>query len=545
MATRPWYAEETAHAMWQRSMGADPRSAGFEKNGRTAGAVYSELNHAQRPGHRTRWRHERHVEVYGDLTTAPPAPAELSPLGDGILNAEQETALQLAARGANVFITGGAGVGKSFTLRRVIAALHAKHGQASVAVTATTGIAGEPIQGQTVHGFAGVWGATMPPKPGDKACERWRSAKALVIEEVSMLAAEFLDLLDSHARLARGNGASFGGLQLVLCGDFFQLPPCKGKYAFTSAAWAAARITTVQLVRQVRQSSDPRFARMLARLRRGTFTDVDKQLLLPYVVRPSHAPPPNVGGVGAPLQLHALREDAHRVNAHELEKLPGVGTTFAACDHWRGVPDGPEGDERRAALLEEMRLEPSLTTKKGAKVILTRNWETSCHVLDGDVMRVQLVQLVNGSRGVVIGHAPLDVGAEALSNGVPSETLWELPVVRFETPLGDVIATVPPCKTTVGSAEEGGALDRIALPLMLAWAISIHKSQGMTLASAVMDLSRCFTQGQAYVGLSRLQGRAGGLWLITDKVRGHCANETVRQFYESCAPPVTFSTPPT
>ena len=541
MPASPWHAEELAFVVWQKSIGRLPALPHFEKGGRSVSAINDALRHAREPGHRLHDMYERHRAVYTD--PAPALPAHVPPTGHQedapSLNSEQQACLQAVLDGANVFLTGGAGVGKSFTLARAIAALKELHGESRVAVTATTGIAGEPIGGTTVHSFAGAWGSVMRPSPGPVAAERWRSIRVLVVEEVSMLSDEFMDMLDAHARESRSSSAPFGGVQLLLCGDFFQLPPIQGKHAFFSAAWKAAGMVTVAMESQVRQSSDPRFALFLSRLRVGTFTEADKELLLPYVVRPGYALPVGLCAAAAPLVLHSRRVDSSRVNTQELSRLTGRAYEFAASDKFRGVPDGAEGDVRRGELEGLLRLEPVLTTKLGAKVILLRNWATNCQATG------RPVRLVNGSRGVVIGYAPCDVGGESISQGVPAETMWDLPVVRFalQGDGGDVVVTVPPCKETVGSAEEGGAMDRIALPLDLAWSITIHKAQGMTLDQCVVDLSRAFAAGQAYVALSRLRAREGGLWLLNPSIRGVSVNADVRAFYDREVPAALFATP--
>jgi hypothetical protein len=234
--------------------------------------------------------------------------------------------------------------------------------------------------------------------------------------------------------------------------------------------------------------------------------------------------------------------EAKAKNTEKLAALPSDVHSFLASDTVAGLPEGdPEAaDKRMAALAEEMeeRSQSQLDLKIDAPVLCTRNWTVE---LDGgDDGSKRVVKLRNGSRGKVVDFvADLRVGgsepgAVPTIGDVPErDEERALPLVRFETKKhGPVYVFVAPCKTTVGTVETGRMV-REQLPLVLAWAVTVHKSQGMTLDSAIVDLTRAFATGQAYVALSRVRSRTG-LWL-----RGSLSPASVRadrrviEFYEN------------
>ena len=176
------------------------------------------------------------------------------------LNEMQGQAFRAALRGKNIFVTGGAGTGKSFVLRYIISHLAGVHemvlppGAGGLAVLAPTGIAADHIGGETVHSFGSIFPGVDRP-PGPEAQARYVAAQTLILDEVSMLDFELLEHLDRDAKLSRGNDEPFGGLQVILCGDFFQLPPVGGRYAFESDVWGQLGIEMFDLVEVIRQAS--------------------------------------------------------------------------------------------------------------------------------------------------------------------------------------------------------------------------------------------------------------------------------------------------
>ena len=196
------------------------------------------------------------------------------------LNEQQQSALDYVTSPSspNVFLSGSAGTGKSFLLRSIIKALRRAHGEDSVAVTAPTGIAATNLDGQTIHSFSGCGLGTGPVgklagqvKKNKKASARWNSCRTLVIDEVSMLDPEFFGKLDHVAKEVRRNRRkAFGGVQLILCGDFFQLPPVRNNtFCFESDTWMKCKLRCINLTEVIRQVGDSNFVKILNDCRRG------------------------------------------------------------------------------------------------------------------------------------------------------------------------------------------------------------------------------------------------------------------------------------
>lgn len=381
----------------------------------------------------------------------------------------QAEALDLLKLGYNVFLTGAAGAGKTYVLNSYIRYLR-EHG-VNVAVTASTGIAATHLSGQTVHSWCGM-GTRDSISDGELELlvtdRRLRSsvgrAKVLIIDEVSMLHARQLELIERITRAVRGGCEPFGGLQVVLCGDFFQLPPVTNrteveKFAFSSRAWQAGRFTVCYLHEQHRQQADP----LLAILNDIRSASVGEHTKIPLRTRYKRSPLDANGSPSTPTLLYAKNINVDSVNDAALAKLPGVARTYSMTS---------KGFRAHVDSLKKNCLAPKeLSVKIGAQVMFVKNSTEGAYV--------------NGTRGVVESFDPVDGWPEIRTlEGVlicaePDE--W-----RFE--------------------ESGVARASITqVPLRLAWAITIHKSQGMTLDAAEVDLSDAFEPGMGYVALSRLR----------------------------------------
>ncbi len=365
--------------------------------------------------------------------------------------------------GRSVFITGGAGSGKSHVLRAIIERLEASN--ESVFVTASTGLAASEIGGRTIHSFGGIGLGADPAAiiakkimykdPG----RRWKDATTLVIDEISMLSAETFDLLDTVARLVRRNDAPFGGIRLVLCGDLFQCPPVTKhpavqRFIFESQAWAKLDPTVVDLAYSFRQSQDPVFSSMLAEVRRGQ-CNMETEVALSLCVDRVHPDDALV----TTLMAHNAEVDA--VNEKRLAALPGPSHVHVAIDY-----------ESTPLLLKSVRIPARLELKVGAQVMLLKNL---------DIER----KLFNGAVGQVVS---LDEEGMPLVKFATREEVLILPTVLEIRDQRNVILA-----------------SRHQLPLALSWAMTIHKSQGQTISSPVVaNLDNIFDCGMAYVMLSRL-----------------------------------------
>ncbi len=408
------------------------------------------------------WEHAPHAERY---------------LLEGMT---QREALEIMKTGASVFLTGEPGSGKTHTVNSFVAWLKARG--IETAVTASTGIAATHVGGSTIHSFCGI-GIKRRLTQSDLARiaanprvrRRVRAIKVLVIDEISMLGANTFGMIEAVCRTLRGGSQPFGGLQLVLVGDFFQLPPIvsfeeddgegmslpfSGKpalFAFESPAWQRLNPVVLYLSEQHRQE-DQVFLEFLSAVRRRAVLDTHHALL---ETRRSAQP---LAGV---TQLFAHNVDVDAVNLAELGKLAGEPRSFRMTSR---------GPEKLVAQLKKGCLSPEeLLLKIGARVMCTKN----------DTDR----RFVNGTLGTVTGFSK-----EA---GHPMVTTWD----------GRKIVVEP----EEWRIEEGDrVLARISqVPLRLAWAITVHKSQGMSLDAAHIDLSSAFEHGQGYVALSRVRTLRG------------------------------------
>lgn len=383
----------------------------------------------------------------------------------------QDEALDLLKLGENVFLTGAAGAGKTWLLNSYIRHLRAH--RVGIAVTASTGIAATHLNGRTLHSWSGI-GVLDALTDGDleklgrnKRLKRnYTGVKVLVIDEVSMLHPHQLDMVDRIARQILDAEKPFGGLQIVLCGDFFQLPPVARnesgmvkKFAYESVSWAAGEFRVCYLHEQHRQGDDPLLA-ILNDIRGGTAGEHTK---VPLRARYKREPEGNT----RPTKLYARNINVDSINDRELAQLDGEEKSFPMESS--GFSALVEGLKKTCLAPETLRL------KSGAEVMFVKN------AIDGSY--------VNGTRGVVTGFDE-DEG-------------W--PVVRtFDD---NLITAIP----EEWKYEENGVIRATIaqVPLRLAWAITIHKSQGMTLDAAEIDLGDAFEPGMGYVALSRVRSLNG------------------------------------
>ena len=379
----------------------------------------------------------------------------------------QAQALDILKTGGNVFLTGEPGAGKTYVLNQYLHWLEAAG--VHVAITASTGIAATHIGGMTIHSWSGI-GARDEITAYDldqitsreKTVKRVKRAQVLVIDEISMLSAHTLDSIGLVCRTIRENGEPFGGLQVIFVGDFFQLPPIAKqgevvRYAFESRAWEHARPLVCYLTEQYRQE-DEMFLSLLRSIRKGHIEDDHYTLLQEQT---------EIGYEGIePTRLYTHNADVDAVNLNKLKSLTGKGKTFKM---------NAAGNKQLLLGLVKSCLSPEvLELREEAMVMFTKNnFE---------------VGYVNGTLGRVLRFD---------SDGYPV----------IETTDGLQVTVKP---TTWDVVEEKKVLASIEqIPLRLAWAITVHKSQGMSLDAAEMDLSKSFVFGQGYVALSRVRSLDG------------------------------------
>lgn len=415
---------------------------------------------------------------------------------------DQQAVIEFVRREkGHVFITGDAGCGKSRLLKYLLDRVLDFQ---LTEVTASTGCAAAEIAGRTLHSFLGMITKGEPLdhvlrrlRSRVKLSARIRAVTTLVIDEISMIDRLVFERADAILREVRADARPFGGVRLILVGDFLQLPPVAGKdeppteFAFESPLWSTLAPCVFNLAYVHRQRDDLSFARMLAEIRRGRCCKEDAEVLRACVGRehPDDDPVTHIYTTNADVDAH---------NRRQLVRLKGKLRTFEAEDYL--VDERHEERKRGEAFLRDIRALPSVELKVGAQVMCLRNW--------GDT----LPELVNGSIGVVRGFRPIaesDVELPWNRNAAymleyNDTTAW--PVVDFGDFVGELL--ILPAEWQLKSRDSKQTLiaSRDQLPLMLCWAMSAHKSQGQTITTPVVaDLKSAFAYGQAYVMLSRVK----------------------------------------
>ena len=437
------------------------------------------------------------------------------------LTKAQSAIVCMAKRGDSFFFSGRAGTGKTFTLKAVIEALS----DSVTFVTAMTGIAASLLpRGTTVHSFAGIGHGDglleqllKRVKSNNLASSRWLKAKTLIIDEVSMLSRELFEMLDQLGRSIRKRATSpFGGMQVICCGDFFQLPPVSktiSSYCFESPSWQGMMDGKSFELLEIFRQKDSRLINLLNDIRFGEISRESHELL--SSLRRDITLPSGI----VPTLLVPLNSTADAINVRELEKLPPEPFKLYQASDWGE-------DAFVQELLPKITLFPDrLPLRIGAQVMLLKNQPS--------------LKLWNGSRGVVIGFVnPVTEGdrysfIEALPKGVKRPDL--LPVVRFST--GQEVAVSIDSYELEGLGKQRVRARRAQIPLRLSWAITIHKSQGMSLDYLKVDASRSFEAGQAYVALSRARSIEGLQVLSFDERKCWCDPKVV-EFYKSTLKPL-------
>lgn len=381
----------------------------------------------------------------------------------------QKDALNILMMGKNVYLTGQAGSGKTHTLNLFINYL--KKYKVPIAITATTGIAATHLNGGTIHSWSGIGIKSQLTQHditkilgNEKKLAQLRDSHILIIDEISMFHSYRLDMVNQICKIARRDTRSFGGLQVILCGDFFQLPPInepgfeRSGFAYKSDAWKELNLTICYLDEQHRQLDDS-FLKILNDIRSQevneyTFeklsTRMNKELL----------------GNLIPTKLYTHNADVDAINNFELEKIDKPVCKYIMTT---------QGNKEIIELLKKGCLAPAeLLVKVGALVMFVKNNHAKGYI--------------NGTLGRV--------------KGIDKEGY---PIVQ--TYSGREIVATPASWKFEENEKVLAEINQV--PLRLAWAITIHKSQGMSLDAAEIDLSKTFAYGMGYVALSRVKSLEG------------------------------------
>lgn len=428
------------------------------------------------------------------------------------LSPEQTQAIEIFQAGRNMFLTGPGGTGKTAIIKQMVA--WCKANEKKVQVCALTGCAAVLLncQAKTVHSWAGIG---LANGPNDFIVKRvatnkykaanWKKIDVLIIDEVSMMSQKIFEILDQLGQQVRkAPGQPFGGLQLVFSGDFYQLPPVDdrqnedptaGAFCFESPQWAPTFTDVVQLKKIFRQT-DSAYTAILNQIRVGKLYKSALDALTPHIGK-------TLPDTFVPTILLPRRREAEMINILELEKLPGEKKIYTLA-RVETLPSNqpqkltPEQREMEHSFLTNNILaDKEIVLKKGAQVMCIANIDME-----------SADPIVNGSQGIVV------------------DFIGNLPLVQFNSG----------ARRTVGyhtwNSESCPALGVKQIPLIYAWAITIHKAQGVSLDMAQIDAgSNIFECGQTYVALSRIKSLEG-LYLTAFNPQKIKVNKKVQDFYQ-------------
>lgn len=409
------------------------------------------------------------------------------------LSQSQQLAVEEILKGNNVFITGPAGSGKSYLLS------YLKDKIKNFYLTATTGIAAINIGGITLHSWAGLGIEDVPIEKniesilsarGSNVRRRLLKTDVLAIDEISMLSMETFDKIDKILRVVRDKNEPFGGIQLILFGDFFQLPPVNSdNFCFESDAWKEANIKTIYLKEIFRQKNE-RFVELLNNVKYGTITKEDIELLKSrYNLENNDVIKPTI--------LSTHNYIVEKINIEKLNNIVREEEIYEADF---------QGEKIYVDILRKNCIAREfLTLKIGSQVMMLKN-------------TYQKEGVINGSNGIVVAFS----------------TKKQYPVVRFDN--GSEITVKPEMWEISKFNYNTGELEILAvmkqIPLLLSWAITIHKSQGMTLDKVECDLKSSFADGQVYVALSRVRDLSG-LYIKSFDINKIKTNKKIIDFYNN------------
>ena len=403
-----------------------------------------------------------------------------------LLNEEQKYALKCVSEGNNILLTGSAGTGKSYTIKYIIEYLN--NANKKYAITASTGTAAVIIGGQTLHSFLGLGLGTGTVKEilnnilkNKKKHESILNLEVLIIDEISMIDKDLFEKISLILSIIKSNDVYFGNIQIILVGDFCQLAPVKGKYCFLADIWNKMNIKIVLLEKLIRHDEDLLFQQILKIVRKGRCTDNIIKVLNKLKDTEFE------NGI-IPTKLYPINVNVDKINNIEIEKLKACGNiskTYTAIS---------SSDKEKE--VGKFTIELTLN----AQIIIIRNINVE-------------ESLVNGTRGIV-KHLGNDFVVINDING-------NIHTIKYFT-------------DTFNNSISSKSSYIIHMPIRICYALSIHKSQGMTIDALELDLGpNIFTCGQSYTALSRAR-KLSSIKIIDIDKDSFRTNIDVKNFYKDC-----------
>jgi ATP-dependent DNA helicase PIF1 len=458
---------------------------------------------------------------------------------------EQQRAFEKCIRGENVALLGSAGSGKSYILKEIINVLRLRERDdeeekeyPSISVTASTGIAATLLpHASTLHSWFGCGLAKMPASECVERIEKSKTSllrilatRILIIDEISMIQPSFFSKIDAVLQVLHEKKLPFGGIQVILCGDFAQLPPVIRKrneseetYLFQTRSWKHLDISCILFTTSFRQATDTQFQSILSEMRNGCLTSESIGILQERIEafkEGDHSL--------SVTHLYSHREDTNKINRGILNSLSSEKVcVYLPSIDWKEDPNrfGCKNVSRIAkeasAMIRDAPLESLLELRVGTSIIYTHNDKK--------------LGLVNGSRGVVVGFKTQEIATIINDDGEEEEEEEEglkeitLPLISFDD--GDPVVVYPRV-WEMHKPNLNGTIKITHLPIMYGWAVTIHKAQGMSLDNVLIDTSNVFAPGQAYVAFSRCRTLNGIILRGFDPRKIRTDSEVV-SFYES------------
>jgi ATP-dependent exoDNAse (exonuclease V) alpha subunit len=402
------------------------------------------------------------------------------------MNDKQLEAIDIIKNRKNLFLTGSAGTGKSYTIREIVR--YFENMNINYGLTALTGCAAVLIDGRTIHSFLGL-GISRDLNSIIKNLEKYKkqlniikNLQALIIDEISMMDNELFELIDKLLKYVKQNDLTFGGIQLVLVGDFYQLPPITNDYCFTSPIWDQLNLSYIILTEIIRQKDDDELKKILEEIRNEKLSNESIDMLKNLVITDKHYDDNEI----KPTRLYPINTNVDKINNYEYKKL------LKKNDNIEVLYKARTNSKEIIKDIDKYDIKLTLNTQ----IMVIRNISIEN-------------KLVNGTRGIVIELKKTSV--------IIKDIEGRLHEIEYH------------CDTNINGKKNIGIS---FIPLKLAYAISIHKSQGASIDNLEIDLGDdIFISGQLYTALSR-STNIKNLKLINFSVTSLIKNIKIKNFYK-------------